>query len=133
MRIFFRVLLFIPIVFPLFSLSEAMRVFGHNQWNTRPVTRADTTEKPKTLAHFGLTGAQLAEVDEFIAAAYNKSVDDGYKLGCGYSRLWLLSLGLDALLLVASLIGLRLCRSLDRLTMRSSELPPADAAGSRSP
>jgi hypothetical protein len=119
MKIFFRVLLLFSVVFPFYAVREGMGVFGQNQWRTRPITRANAVDEPKTHAHFGITGAQLAKMDEFVATAYNKAVDDGYKLGTGYSRLWGVCIGLDVLLFIASLLGLRHCRCSDRQTNRS--------------
>jgi hypothetical protein len=132
-KIFFRVLLLISIVFPFYALREGMVVLGHNQWRIRPMTRADRTDKPNTWYYFGLTGVQLDDTDQFVAKAYNKSVDDGYKLGIGYTQLWVACFGLNALLFIASLLGLRLCRSSNKLTVRSSDLPPAEASRSSSP
>ena len=127
--IFLRIILLVSIVFPFLSLSETLTVFAHNEWDIRPETRAEVTNRANAFAGHGLTAAQLSNVDEFVAMAYNKSVDDGYKLGRGYSRLWFASLVLDALLFITGVIGLRLCRNLNRLTLPSGNLPPADVAG----
>jgi len=122
--------LLVSIVFPFLSLSETLTVFAHNEWDIRPETRAEVTNRTKAYARNGLTAAQLSNVDEFVAMAYNKSVDDGYKLGRGYSRLWFAFLVLEALLLITGVIELRLCRSLNRLTPQSGNLPSADVASS---
>lgn len=124
MKQLFWGLLLVAAAMPFLLLSDVLGVQGHNQWRSRPVMRAETTmaEGLNAGAHFGLTGAQLAELDEQVAAAYSKSVDDGYTLGRGYDRLLLIALGLDGLLFVASLIGLRVCGGLERLTTRCNGL-----------
>ena len=115
-KFFFGLLLLISIAFPFYSFFTMIGDFAHNQYKMRPKMLADTSPKTMSSAHLGLTGAQLAEVDELVRSAYQDSVHDGYRLGVGYDRLWQQSLGLDAILFVASLIGLRLCYNSDRLT-----------------
>jgi hypothetical protein len=124
MKTFFWVLLLVSVAMPVFLLQDMIRVQGHNQWKSRPVMRADATKSDGLNAgdHFGLTGAQIAELDERVAAAYSKSVDDGCTLGRGYERLLLVALVLDGLLFVASLIGLRGSVGLERLTTRCNGL-----------
>jgi hypothetical protein len=120
MKPFFGVLLLASIVFPFISFFTTMRDFAHNQWEMRHERLVGTTSMTATSAHLGLTAAQLTGLDNLVADACKDSVYDGYRLGGGYSKLWLQSLGLDALLFVASLVGLSACRRSDRPTNRSS-------------
>jgi len=111
MKPFFVVTLLISIVFPFYSFVATMRDFAHNQWQTRHQRLADTTIPHYPSAHLGLTAAQLTDVDNLVADAYKDSVYDGYRTGGGYGALWFEAMLLDGLLIVASLVGLRACRS----------------------
>jgi hypothetical protein len=71
--------------------------------------------------HLGLTGSELATLNESVALAYTDAVRDGYRLGTGYSALSIQCLGLSVLLFAASVTGLRACWRADRLAKRSSQ------------
>jgi hypothetical protein len=116
MKAFFVVLLVVSIVFPVYSFMASLGDFAHNQYKTRSERLAATTRPVLPNAHLGLTAAQLAGLDELVGSAYKDSVYDGYRLGNGYERLWFQALGVDALLFIASVIGLRRCRSSERPT-----------------
>lgn len=116
MRAFFIFSLCISVLFPPVTFVASMRDFAHNQWEMRQRRLDGTTPVTGTSAHLGLTVAQVAGLDELVRAAYKDAVYDGHRLGAGYQLLWLGSLGLDALLFIASLIGLRACRASSRLT-----------------
>ena len=88
-----------------------MRDFAHNQWKGRAELLEATTRPDSSSAHLGLTAAQLAGLDKLVSSAYKDAVYDGYRLGNGYKKLTFQALGVDALLFVASVIGLRRCRS----------------------
>jgi hypothetical protein len=111
MKPFFIVTLLISIVFPFYSFVATMRDFAHNQWKTRHERLADTTIPKHPSAHLGLTAAQLTGLDNLVADAYKDAVYDGHRTGGGYQSLWFESMLLDGLLFVASLVGLRACRS----------------------
>jgi hypothetical protein len=116
MKAFFFVLLVVSIVFPVYSFMTSLSDFAHNQYKTRSERLADTTRPELPSAHLGLTAAQLAGLDELVGSAYKDAVYDGYRLGNGYEKLWFQALGVDALLFVASVAGLRRCRSSERPT-----------------
>ena len=116
MRAFFAILLVVSIVFPVYSFTTSMGNFAHNQWKMRPERLRDTGSQETPSAHLGLTAAQLAGLDELVSSAYKDAVYDGYRLGSGYEKLWFQALGIDALLFVACIIGLRGYRGLGRPT-----------------
>ena len=62
-------------------------------------------------------------MDELVSSAYRDAVFDGYRLGKGYEKLWLQTLGVDGLLFVGSLLGLRQCARLNRQISAASNLP----------
>jgi hypothetical protein len=110
MKAFFWVLVVISVLLPAYNLVAGLEVILHNQYQGR-AARLETTEPPLIPSgHLGLTGAELSKLDQDVAFAYTDSVRDGYRLGREYSALWLRSLGLDGLLFVSSIVGLRLCR-----------------------
>ena len=84
--------------------------FAHNQWKMCSERLQGTTLPEPQSAHLGLTAGQLAGLDEMISSAYKDAVYDGYRLGNGYEKLSFQALGIDALLFVSSVIGLRRCR-----------------------
>ncbi len=94
----------------------SVRDFAHNQWKMRSERLEYTTRPVPSSSHLGLTAAQLAGLDEQVSSAYKDAVHDGYRLGNGYEKLSFQALGVDALLFVASVIGLRRCRSSARVT-----------------
>jgi hypothetical protein len=110
-KAFFITLLLASIVFPVYSFITSMRDFAHNQWKRRSERLEDTTLPKTPSAHLGLTASQLAGLDELVIAAYKDAVYDGFRLGSGYQRLSLQTLGLDVLLFIASLVGLRACQT----------------------
>ena len=55
----------------------------------------------------GLSLADLSKCDEHVAWGYRNSVDEGYKLGTGYSSLNLQCIVLAALLFFTSIAGIR--------------------------
>jgi len=116
MKAFFVVLLVVSIVFPFYSFMTSLSDFAHNQWKMRSERLEDTTRPELASAHLGLTAAQLAGLDELVSSAYKDAVYDGYRLGNGYEKLSFQALGIDALLFVASIIGLRRCQSFGRPT-----------------
>ena len=116
MRAFFVILLVVSVVFPLYSLKTSVGDFAHNQWTMRFERLQGTTRPEPSSAYVGLTAAQLVGLDELVSSAYKNAVYDGYRLGNGYETLWFQALGVDALLFVASVIGLRRCRHSERPT-----------------
>ncbi len=139
MKTFFVFLLVVSIVFPFYSFMTSLSDFAHNQYKMRSERLADTTRSKVPSAHLGLTAEQLAGLDELVGSAYKDAVYDGYRLGKGYEKLWVQALGIDALLFVASVIGLRRCQSLgvplDGAAKRSQPVGPeanrtSPAAGS---
>ncbi len=116
MRTFFVVLLVVSIVFPFYSFMTSEGDFAHNQWKGRSERLKETTRPEPPSAHLGLTAPQVAGLDEVVGSAYKEAVYDGYRLGNGYEKLSFQALGIDALLFVASVIGLRRCQSLGRPT-----------------
>ena len=116
MRAILVILLAVSIVFPFYSFMTSVGDFAHNQWKARSERLEGTTRPEPPSAHLGLTGAQLAGQDELVSSAYKDAVYDGYRLGNGYQKLSFQALGIDALLFVASVIGLRRCQSLGRPT-----------------
>ena len=109
MRAFFVCLLVVSIVFPFYFFITSIGDFAHNQWKMRS-ERLKETSRERPSAHLGLTANQLAGLDELVTSAYKEAVYDGYRLGSGYEKRWFQAHGLDALLFVASVIGLRRCR-----------------------
>ena len=103
-------------MFPFYSFMKSVGDFAHNQWKMRSERLTDTTRSEPPSAHFGLTAAQLAGLDEVVSSAYKDAVYDGYRLGNGYEKLSFQALGIDALLFVASVIGLRRCQDFGRPT-----------------
>jgi hypothetical protein len=120
-KAFFIVTLVISIVFPFFEEFTGVLRLAHNQSARRPARLTMTSVPKLPSAHLGLTEGQLAGVDGLFAEAYRDSVGDGGRISIAYDMLRLQALGVDAVLFVASLIGLRACRSSGRLTMRSSQ------------
>ena len=116
MRAFFIIVLVVSIVFPFYSSMRSVGDFAHNQWKMRSERLTDTTRPEPLSAHLGLTAVQLAGLDELVSSAYKDAVYDGYRLGNGYEKLSSQALGIDALLFVASIIGLRRCQSFGRPT-----------------
>src|SRR6266404_9743759 len=127
MRAFFVILLVVSIVFPFYSFMRSVGDFAHNQWKGRSERLKDTAGPEPPSAHLGLTAAQLAGLDELVSSAYKDAVYDGYRLGNGYEKLSFQALGIDALLFVASVIGLRRCKSLGVQQSRCTE-PGDDVA-----
>ena len=121
MRAFFVILLLVSIVFPFYSFMRTVGDFAHNQWKMRSQRLHGTTPSEPPSAHLGLTAAQLAGLDELVSSAYKDAVYDGYRLGNGYEKLLFQALGIDALLFVASVIGLRRCKSLGVQQSRCTE------------
>jgi len=121
MKAFFLVLLAVSVAFPLYSFSTSMRVIAHNQWKGRSERLVTTDRHAVPSAHLGLTAAQLTGLDELVASAYKDAVYDGYRLGSGYEKLSFQALGLDALLFVASIVGLVRCRDSAGPTSTSSQ------------
>jgi len=127
MRAFFIIVLVVSIVFPFYSFMRSVGDFAHNQWKMRSERLQGTTLPEPPSAHLGLTAGQLAGLDEMISSAYKDAVYDGYRLGNGYERLSFQALGIDALLFVASVIGLRRCQGLGVQQSRCTE-PGDDVA-----
>jgi hypothetical protein len=107
MKAFFRVLLAVSLLFPMYWFYVGTGDFAHNQWETRARRLNETTLPDSPSAHFGLTASQLAGLDESVSAAYKDAVNDGYRLGHGYEKLFYNALALDAVLLCASIVGLK--------------------------
>ena len=112
MKIFFVLLLLVSIVFPAYSFLTMIGDFAHNQYEMRLERLEGTTPETSPSPHLGLTRMELSKLDEPVRFAYDDAVRDGYRLGRGYNKLWNQSLGLDALLFVASIIGLTKLRAL---------------------
>jgi hypothetical protein len=84
---------------------------AHNQYQGRHDLLDTSKQQPDHLSpHLGLTPKELSVCDKYTADAYEESVYDGYKLGIGYSKMQAHSLGLAALLLLTSIIGIRSLR-----------------------
>jgi hypothetical protein len=112
MKIFFVLLLLVSIGFPIYSFMATIGDFAHNQYSMRLERFEGTSPVTTPSIHLGLTKMELAKLDEAVSSSYGEAVRDGYRLGRGYSKLWMQSLGLDILLLVASLVGLTKLRTL---------------------
>ena len=106
MKAFLVFVLLVSVVFPIYSFMAMMGDFGHNQYATRLERLQGTTPVTSPSVHLGLTKIELSKLDETASSAYGVAVRDGYRLGRGYNRLWIQSLGLDVLLLLTSIIGL---------------------------
>jgi hypothetical protein len=88
--------------------------FAHNQYLMRFERLEETTAVTSPSVHFGLTKMELSKLEEPISSAYGAAVRDGYRLGRGYSKLWIQSLGLNVLLFVTSIVGLTKLRNRKR-------------------
>ena|SRR5438046_2523636 len=108
---FFVITLVISTVIPLCNLVGSVAVMVHNHYEAR-FANLDSTETSGGFpgGDLGLTGGDLASVDQRVALAYRGAVEDGYRLGHAFFLLWFESMGLDALLLMTSIFGLWLCR-----------------------
>jgi hypothetical protein len=112
MKTFFVLLLLVSIVFPVYSFMATIGDFAHNQYEMRLERLEGTTPETTPSAHLGLTKIELSKLDEAVSASYDQAVRDGYRLGRGYDKLWIQSLGLDVLLFLASIVGLTKLRTL---------------------
>lgn len=116
MKLFFVLLLVVSIVYPVYAVFDMLAVTSHNQWEGRQ-RNLTVMDRGIDSAHLGLSGAELTKLDELdglAGDAYRRAVEDGFRLGVGHDRLWKTSLGLDALLFMASVGGLLLCRGRGR-------------------
>ncbi len=89
--------------------------FAHNQYAMRLERLEGTTPVTSPSVHLGLTRTELSKLDEAVSSAYGAAVRDGYRLGRGYNKTWIQSLGLDVLIFVTSIVGLIKLRTLKRL------------------
>jgi hypothetical protein len=112
MKTFFVLLLLVSIIFPVYSFMVTIGDFAHNQYAMRLERLEGTTPETSPSVHLGLTKMELSKLDEAVRASYDAAVRDGYRLGRGYNKLCLQSLGLDVLLFVASIVGLTKLRTL---------------------
>jgi hypothetical protein len=111
MKTFFWLMLVASVVSVLFELDAGLGVMAHNQYQGRHDLLDTSKQQPDHLSpHLGLTPKELSVCDKYTADAYEESVYDGYKLGIGYSKMQAHSLGLAALLLLTSIIGIRSLR-----------------------
>ena len=85
--------------------------FAHNQYAMRVERLEGTTPMTSPSVHLGLTKMELSKLEETVSSSYGAAVRDGYRLGRGYNKLWMQSLGLDVLLFVASIVGLTKLRT----------------------
>jgi hypothetical protein len=115
MKTFFALLLLISIVFPVYLFLSTIKDFAHNQYSMRFKRLEQTAPDPDMPliegmtppdVQFGLTKIELSKLDKNVSASYSVAVRESYSLGHGYNKLCIESLGLDALLFLASLIGL---------------------------
>ena len=114
MKAFFVFLLVVSVVFPIYSFLITLGDFAHNPYEMRVKRLEETTVMISPSVHFGLTKTELSKQEEAVRLAYDAAVRDGYRLGRGYGKLWLQSLGLDVLLFVASIVGLAQLRAQKR-------------------
>jgi hypothetical protein len=125
MKWIFGALLLGSIVYPVYAFFELLSVSTHNHWAEREQLMA-VMDTSLDSANLGLTGAELAELDQrdqLASTAYTRAVVEAARLGRGYTQVWNLSLGLSALLCTASLCGLWLCRQSRRLKITRTEDP----------
>src|SRR6266542_2321195 len=115
MKAFLVFLLVVSVVFPFYSFMATIGDFAHNQYAMRLERLEGTTPVTSPSVHLGLTRTELSKLDEAVSSAYGAAVRDGYRLGRGYNKIWIQSLGLDVLIFVTSIVGLIKLRTLKRL------------------
>ena len=137
MKAFYVALLVVSMVFPFYSGRALLMDFANNQYKERSERLKIDARPNRPSSFFGLTAAEIAALDEHVGAAYKASVQDGYRLGEGYGWLWFQALGMDTLLLVASVFGLRRCGTPAVQKAGESEpvddMPPANYEASAPP
>ena len=109
LKIFFGLVLLISIVMPLYNLNSGLQIIVHNQYEER-FARLTSSKPSDTPRLFGFTAPELTALPRETAEAYENAVRDGYRLGQGYSALWMQSIALDALLFLSGILGLWSCR-----------------------
>lgn len=132
MKTFFVLMLIASVASVFYELDDGLRVMGHNHYSQRHDLLAGTyllshKQQPEHMStSLGLTAKELALCDAYVAEAYENSVNDGYRLGSGYSALSLQCVVLAALLLATSTLGIRAARKADSRAARLSNqsLPP---------
>jgi hypothetical protein len=106
----FGLLLLISILFPVYAVLAGLQIMLHNQYEGRFRRLHSTEESLMPSGHLGLTKTELAVLDRDVVFAYTDAVGDGFRLGRGYSELWLEAIAVDGLLFVSSVLGLWACR-----------------------
>jgi hypothetical protein len=107
-KIFFVMMALVSVVSVLYELNAGIKLAAHNHYQYR-YSLLDTNQPPSYRLHpiMGLTPQDLAKCDDHVAKAYRISVDDGYRLGTGYSALSRQGLLVSALLFLTSIFGIR--------------------------
>jgi hypothetical protein len=119
-------MLVVSVVWPLIIVLTGMRVVAHNQYQYRhELLSAENRPLEHASAHLGLTQNELAKCDEYTAKAYKESVNDGYRLGTGYSSVTIQGLGMAVLLFLTSAISLRGAWGIQQFPTQSSNKPHA--------
>ena len=112
MKIFFVFTLIASVVSVFYELDGGLQVMAHNHYGQRHDLLVGAylpshVQQPEHMsASLGLTPKELVLCDAYVAEAYKNSVNDGYRLGAGYSRLSGQCFGVSILLFVSSLLGI---------------------------
>ena len=104
MKIFFVFLLAVSVV-ALFYLPKT--IMAHNHYETRYYQLNAESATPQGAGWLGLTRTELSLCPDKVQEAYKASVEDAYKMGRGYSTLFVKYFVLVVLLLVSSIFGIR--------------------------
>jgi hypothetical protein len=132
-KTFFVLMALTSIASLIYNLASGLKTMSHNHYDERHYLIYVAKDPPHRSESLGLTPKELARCDQYVADAYKESVRDGYRLGTGYSWLSLQCLGLEALLFVSSLVGIRAVRRSRGSQMSNQSVQPTptreDAGG----
>ena len=115
-------MLFASAVSAFIVVADGIGVVAHNQYENRHSLLDTGIQQPDHRSTFlGLTPKELTLCDEYTEKAYRQAVEDGYRLGTGYTSSMRRGLVLSALLFLTSVVGLRAASNAKRCGEKSSK------------